>query len=180
MMNITEKGRRRIAGVHFRTIGTIACGILCGSAWTHNSFDTSGNGMLMGPYFVRQVLLANLDQNTSAIGRAVSLIGTMTFDDSGKYTFTGQKTDTQSGGNAQAYSTTGTYKVSSSGMVQIQNPIDSEDTGELGGIGVVGPSAIVASSTEGHYNDVFTRYPQALAPQTTACKERTGWGLSIS
>ncbi len=43
------------------------------------TFDTSGNGKLNGDYFVRQVLTTDLDANTSAIGRAISLTGIMTF-----------------------------------------------------------------------------------------------------
>ena len=136
--------------------------ILCAfggiSVCAQNQVDASGNGFLKGPYFVRQVLLANINQTTSAVGRAVSLTGTMTFDGNGNYTFTGQKTDTQSGGTAQNYSTSGMYKVSSNAMVQIQNPIDSTDT-EFGGLGAIGPSAIVASATEGSYNDIFVAIP---------------------
>ena len=47
------------------------------------SFDNSGTANLSGDYFVRQVLLANLDQNTSAVGRALSIVGIMTFDGAG-------------------------------------------------------------------------------------------------
>jgi uncharacterized protein (TIGR03437 family) len=120
------------------------------------TFDTSGNGNLKGDYFVRQVVTTDLDSNTSAIGRAISLTGIMTFDGHGNYTFSGQKLDTQVGGSAVAFSTTGTYAVESSGMAQIQNPIDSSPTAtEYGAIAGVGPVAIVASATEGAYNDVF-------------------------
>jgi uncharacterized protein (TIGR03437 family) len=123
------------------------------------TFDTSGNGKLNGDYFVRQVITTNLDPNTSAIGRAISLTGVMTFDGNGNYSFTGQMLDTQVGTTAQPYSTSGSYAVESNGMAQIQDPIDDTDT-EYGAIAGVGPVAIVASATEPTasgtiYNDVF-------------------------
>lgn len=121
------------------------------------TFDTSGNGKLNGPFFVRQVATTNLNSATSAIGEAISVIGIMTFDGQGNYTFIGIKRDTaDSTGTGQAFTTTGTYAVESNGMAQIQNPISNKpaDT-EYGGVTGVGPVSIVASSTEGAFNDVF-------------------------
>ena len=124
-----------------------------GSAQT---FDTSGNSKLNGDFFVRQVITTNLDTITSAIGRAVSITGVMTFDGQGHYSFTGQMVDsTVAGGSAVPYSVThGTYAVESNGMAQIEDPLDSTDT-EYGAVTGVGPVSIVASATEGAYNDVF-------------------------
>ncbi len=118
------------------------------------TFDTSGNGQLSGEYFVRQVVTTDLDTNTSAIGRAISITGVMIFNGQGSYTFIGQMTDTMAGTSGVAYSTAGVYSVESNGLAQIQNPIDSTDI-EYGAIAGVGPVAIVASATEGLYNDVF-------------------------
>ncbi len=89
------------------------------------TFDNSANSQLNGQYFVRQVLTTNLDSNTSAIGRAISIIGAMIFDGNGNYTFIGQMTDSTAGTAGAAYSTTGTYAVASNGLVQILNPIDT-------------------------------------------------------
>jgi len=135
--------------------GLLILGAVVGLPAPAQTFDTSGNSKLHGDYFVRQVVTTNLDQTTSAIGRAISLTGIMTFDGNGNYTFSGQITDTNVGGPAAAYSTGGTYSVESNGMAQIQDPIpDSNDT-EYGAIAGVGPISIVASATEGAYNDVF-------------------------
>ncbi len=118
-------------------------------------FDTSGNGNLKGDYFVRQVVAANLDPSTSAIGRGFSLTGVMTFDGAGTYSFAGQLMDTEAGTTARKFSSSGgLYSVASNGLVHIQNPIDATDT-EYGAIGGVGPLAIVASATEGNYRDLF-------------------------
>ena len=56
------------------------------------SFDTSGNAALSGPYFVRQILVLT-DTTTSTVTRAASLLGIMTFDGNGNYSFTGQLLD---------------------------------------------------------------------------------------
>ena len=125
------------------------------------NFDTSATGSVKGPYFVRQVLTSNLDQTTSAIGRAASLTGIMTFDGAGNYSFSGQITDMQAGTSAASYTTTGTYALGASGLIQLTNPIDTSDT-VFGGVSAVGPSAIVGSSTEGAVNnDVFIAIPAA-------------------
>ncbi len=115
------------------------------------SFDNSADAVLHGAYFVRHVL-TSLDGNTGDITRAVSLAGTMTFDGQGNYSFSGQELDSTKGSAAASYTVTGTYAVSSSGLVQIQNPVDPTDT-EFGGIG--GANEIVASATEGSYDDIF-------------------------
>ena len=124
------------------------------------TFDTSGDGMLKGAYFVRQVL-TQPDPTSSAILQAVSLTGTMTFDGNGNYSFSGQELNSASV-IPSPYTTTGVYAVSSSGLAQIQTPIDmdSADT-EYGGVGATG--AVVASATEGQYNDIFIAIPEGPA-----------------
>lgn len=114
--------------------------------------------MLKGDYFVRQVLLGSFDSSGN-IGRAFSLTGIMTFDGAGSYSFNGQIMDSQAG-SPQPYSTTGTYSVAVNGFARIQNPIDSGDT-EFGAVGVLGPTSVVASDTEGPgvYDDVFVAIP---------------------
>jgi uncharacterized protein (TIGR03437 family) len=128
--------------------------------------DSSATGTVKGAYFVRQILTIP-DVNTSAITRALSLIGTMTFDGAGNYSFTGQLMDSQSG-NAQAFSTTGGYIVGANGLAQFSNPIynflvpnNTNGDIEFGAVGALGPTAIVASSTENTngYNDVFIAIP---------------------
>ena len=119
------------------------------------SFDNSANGTLKGPYFVRQILTLT-DGNTSAITRAVSLAGTMTFDGAGNYTFSGQELDSTAGSSPVPYTASGVYALSSNGLVQIQSPIDNTDS-EFGGVG--GANQIVASATEGNYDDIFIAIP---------------------
>jgi uncharacterized protein (TIGR03437 family) len=145
--------RKNIIGTLMFMSGIYAAGALPCCAQT---FDSSGDGKLKGDFFVRQVVTTNLDTITSAIGRAISVTGIMTFDGQGGYTFHGQMLDTAAGSSALPYSVTGTYAVQSNGMAQIQNPIDAYSTAtEYGAVTGVGPVSIVASATEGAYNDVF-------------------------
>lgn len=138
-------------------LAVVLCAACMIASAQSGSFDTSGNKMLLGDYFVRQVLL-QADQNTSAVTRSASLTGIMTFDGNGKYTFTGQLLDTKVGTAPQAYNTSGNYSVASNGLAQIVNPIDNTDQ-EFGAVAAVGPNAIVASATEGSYSDIFVAIP---------------------
>src|SRR5947207_14581599 len=93
---------------------SIAPVTLSGQAVPQN-VDTSGNSLLTGTYFVRQILFTNIS-NTGAIGRGRSLSGTASFDGNGHYTFTGQSSDsTANSGQAQNYNFSGTYAVTSGG-----------------------------------------------------------------
>lgn len=129
------------------------------------NFDSSGNSMLKGTYFVRQVLTL-LDGVSSDIDQAVSLTGTMTFDGNGNYTFSGKELNSAVESTAVTYNTTGVYAVSSSGQVQIQTPIDIDnDDTEYGGVGATGE--VVASATEGEYDDIFVAIPQGPSSGVT-------------
>ncbi len=123
------------------------------------SFDDSADGMLDGAYFVRHVLTLT-DSTTSAITRAVSLTGTMTFDGKGTYSFTGQELDTNVGTSPASYTVSGVYAVTSSGLLQLTNPVDTTDV-EYGGVG--GSNQVIASATEGAYDDIFVAVPEGPA-----------------
>jgi len=112
--------------------------------------------MLKGDYFLRQVLLSGVS-SSGTIARARSIAGTATFDGNGNYTFSGQMADTQVA-QPQTYSVSGQYQLAPNGFFQIQNLIDTNDI-DFGGVGAVGPSAIVASATEGSYHDVLVAIP---------------------
>jgi uncharacterized protein (TIGR03437 family) len=130
--------------------------ITIAAAATAQDFDSSGNGMLKGDYFLRQVLLSGVSAQ-GTIARARSIVGTATFDGNGNYTFSGQMADTQVA-QPQSYSVSGQYRLAPNGFFQIQNLIDTTDI-DFGGVGAVGPSAIVASATEGSYHDVLVAIP---------------------
>jgi uncharacterized protein (TIGR03437 family) len=162
---LTGKGKSMNNDNFFRSVrqATIVCGIFAFTAAAQtgfNGFDSSANATLKGAYFLRQVLIANFDQNNGAITHAISLTGTLTFDGNGNYTFSGQETDSTTGSTAQAFTATGQYSVAANGLAQIQGLYDNTDI-EFGAVSGIGPSAIVASATEGLYDDVFIAIPIA-------------------
>ena len=132
----------------------IACGVYT-AALPAQTFDTSGNSLLTGNYFVRHVAFDNF--TTAGLpGRSRSFTGTYVFDGAGNYTSTGQVSDnTASSGTAQAFSFKGTYSVSSSGLLRMQDPLSTNDL-VWGG---VGKSAIVGSSTESNEFDMLIGVP---------------------
>src|ERR1022692_2754223 len=121
------------------------------------SFDNSGNGTLKGDYFVREILIAG--QNAiGAIPSAGSVMGIATFDGAGNYTFKGQGTSTAALGTVTAETLTGTYQASASGLFVMTSLIDQTDIC-YGGIAAIGPSAFVASATEGTNVDMLVAIP---------------------
>ena len=70
------------------------------------SFDNSGNSLLHGTYFIREVWYGNLT-GVNQIGEAASLTGTITFNN-GTYTIAAQVSDnTVAGGSPQPLSSSG-------------------------------------------------------------------------
>jgi uncharacterized protein (TIGR03437 family) len=115
------------------------------SAAFGQSFDTSGNGMLKGAYFVRELLYPG--QSGSSVSTAVSVVGTITFDGNGGYAFNGKQSIGGGATNA-ALSLNGTYQAAANGFANIQSIADPSDS-EYGGIsGTIGPNAFTASATE--------------------------------
>ncbi|HJT89206.1 MAG TPA: hypothetical protein VJ732_15165 [Bryobacteraceae bacterium] len=118
-------------------------------------FDNSGNSLLKGNYFLRQVVFSRIGGDGTN-GRARSILGTATFDGAGGYTFKGQLMDTDAA-SAQpvAYSANGTYSAAANGLIQMTNPVDNQFPmyGEASG------SALVASSSGGSDSDLLVAIP---------------------
>ena len=82
-----------------RTIGTFLLLGVCigGTASAQNTWDTSGNGLLSGSYYVRQVAWV-LEINYGDLGEGVAVYGASPFDGNGNYNFNGQIFDPASTG----------------------------------------------------------------------------------
>lgn len=143
--------------------------VAIGSTATAQTFDNSGNGMLNGSYYFRQVLWA-VGSNDGSLGAAISIYGNITFDGKGGYSVTSTVFD-GGVGSPQNYNMTGTYTISASGYGSISSPANpylafligvssnADDT-----YGLVSKSGIfIGSSTENQlgYNDILVAAPNS-------------------
>src|ERR1017187_9675107 len=132
------------------------------------SWDTSGNGMLSGTYYFRQVIYVVGDQYGD-LGEAVSLYGNISFNGAGGYTLTSGQWyvyDSSQGYGTYAI-TNGTYSISASGYGFISSPYVTGDSI----YGLVSQQGIfVGSSTDNSYgyNDFFVAAPLASPLPTAA------------
>src|SRR5215475_1047231 len=83
--------------------------------------QTLGNQALSGKYYFRQISLGTDGKSAANLPDPRSLIGTITFDGSGKYSFSAQQVI----GSAAAVlaSGTGTYAVDAGGFVTMDSPL---------------------------------------------------------
>jgi uncharacterized protein (TIGR03437 family) len=113
------------------------------------------NQSLSGKYFFRHVSLGTNGSSSSVLTDARSLIGTVTFDGQGKYSYTGQ----QVVGTAAAASASGSgnYSVDAGGVTTLDNPLRPGDTINAR----FGAEAVIGSSTEATDNtfDLFVAIP---------------------
>jgi hypothetical protein len=110
-------------------------------------FDTSNSGALHGDYFVREILITG-QSASGAIISASSAIGVATFNGAGSYTFAG----------SESRNSTGSYGVGANGLLYIQSFVDSTQYA-YGGLSGIGPTAFVASATEGTSGDILVAIP---------------------
>ncbi len=132
------------------------------------TWDTSGNGMLNGPYYIRQVLW-QVGDDSGDLGDGVSVYGEIVFDGDGHYQFTGNVMDPGSSSTPQPYSfTTGTYSISASGYGFMDNLLISGETV----FGLVSQGIFIGSSTENlsgqGINDLAIAAPITSTPATAA------------
>jgi uncharacterized protein (TIGR03437 family) len=138
------------------------------------TWDTSGNGMLNGTYYFRQV--AFFLSSTGSLSEADALYGTIAFNGNGTYSFTNCLLyDSGYGLNTCAafgVPTSGTYSIAASGYGFVSSPIPG------GGAvyGLVSQQGIfIASSTESGFNDLFIAAPLSSPPPNIATFKGTYW-----
>ena len=145
-------GMRRLTG----WVCAIAAGILANGPIFA---QTLGNKDLSGKYFLRQISLG-----TDVAGNLTdprSLIGAITFDGSGHFSFTGQQVQGNNASTSQSGS--GAYAVDPAGFVAMDSPLRSGATVNAR----FGPEALLGSSTEsaGNTFDLLVAIP---APAVSA------------
>src|SRR5229473_4211885 len=102
------------------------------------------NRTLTGKYYFRQLFVTS--DGSGNVTETRSLLGAITFDGNGGYTFTGQQNVGSAA--AAALSGFGTYTVSSAGLVNMPNPMRSS----LSLNARYSAEAVVGSSTENTSN----------------------------
>jgi uncharacterized protein (TIGR03437 family) len=126
-------------------------------------YDSSGDGMLNGAYYLRQVVYVNSSQQLQgAVGEAINVQGTITFDGHGNYAFSGSLLDSSSGTSTPTtgVNATGTYVISASGMGYI-TAVNPELTATDLIVGLVSHGIFIGSSTQNGsgYNDLMIAAP---------------------
>src|ERR1017187_9250013 len=124
---------RRLTGWVWATVAAV---LACGSSFA----QTLGNKDLSGKYFFRQISLGTDSSGNLTDPRI--LIGVITFDGIGHYSFTGQQV--QGNNAATAPTGSGAYTVDPAGFVSLDSPLRSGAKVNAR----FGPEALLGSSTE--------------------------------
>ncbi len=141
-------------------------------AQTTIPWDTSGNGLLSGNYYYRQIIYSTGETGTR---RALSLYGAIVFSGNGTYTLSGQVADSTNPSQTKALSVGGTYAVGSHGLGFMDSPLVKGDLI----YGLVSQGVFVGSSTEGPYKDVFVAVPAGTTAATRSTFQGKYWVAAI-
>ncbi len=115
----------------------------------------NGNATLQGAYAVRY-----LGVQGAPCDCPVSFAGTFTFDGKGTFQVAGQGTMNNSGDQPLTPQSSGQYTIWANGVINMTNPFAAANSGTVL-YGGVGQGAIVASSTDTQYLDLFVAIPVA-------------------
>jgi uncharacterized protein (TIGR03437 family) len=126
-------------------------------------YDNSGNGLLNGTYYFREVIYV-LSDASGNFGRAISIYGNITFDGNGAYNITGTSVFDSDVGAPQTYTVAGTYTIASNGFGYLSSPIATSAVV----YGLVSNGVFVGSSTENGFNDLFIAAKLASPTPTAA------------
>ncbi len=116
-----------------------------------------GNGSLNGKYWFRYVQITT--DSTGNLSQAMSLLGSLTFNGSGTFSYSASQTVGAS--TTGSVTGSGTYSVASNGFVTLTQP-----QGTLPMNGRVGIEMLLASTTEGNTNtfDLLVAIPAPTSP----------------
>jgi uncharacterized protein (TIGR03437 family) len=131
-------------------------------------WDTSGNSMLNGTYYFREVIFVS---SNGSLSRALALYGNIAFNGSGTYSINCLVMDSGAGVQ-QTYTTSGTYSIAASGYGFLSSPIATGASV----YGLVSQQGIfVGSTTESGFNDLFIAAPLASPMPTNASFKGSYW-----
>jgi len=125
-------------------------------------FDTSGNGLLNGTYYFREVSYAT-DQSGD-ITDGLSAYGNITFGGDGTYSITVASVYDLSQNSLQQYSLNGTYTISAGGYGFLSSPNTALSGASV--YGLVSNGIFIGSSTESGINDFMVAAPVSSSTPT--------------
>ena len=146
-----------------RLIGALLfIGALSGWTASAQTWDTSGNGLLSGQYYMRQVAWV-VEDEYGDLSEALSIYGVIAFDGNGNYSFNGDVYDSNSG--LSTYSQSGTYNIAASGYGYMDSLVTNDSV-----YGLVSNGIFIGSTTENSsgYNDLFIAAPIGATQATNA------------
>jgi uncharacterized protein (TIGR03437 family) len=141
---------------------TILLAVLLGAcAWrsyAQPNLDGSGNGLLNGTYYMRQVFYVVIP-GTGALAENVNVQGNITFNGAGGYSFSGSVQDSAANPALAPLTSNGTYVVSASGQGDISAIYSAFSNDRI--VGLVSNGIFIGSTTEsgGGYNDLLIAAP---------------------
>jgi uncharacterized protein (TIGR03437 family) len=128
------------------------------------TWDTSGNGLLKGTYYFRDVYYTVSD-DSGDLGEATAVYGTIAF--SGTGTYTANVTLYDSGEGLESGTVSGTYSIAASGYGFLSSLLYSGDS-IYGLVNQQGIFVGSATETANGYNDLFIGAPLASPAPTAA------------
>ncbi len=119
------------------------------------SFDSSGNGNLLGAYFFRYLVHA-ATVNTGAVGEGCTVTGIMTFNGNGNYTVSNTQSYDSAGSSGMCGTPlNGTYGLQPNGLFQMDNLLFSTAATPVTIFGAYSQPVITGSTTDDGYYDLF-------------------------
>jgi uncharacterized protein (TIGR03437 family) len=138
------------------------------------SWDTSGNGLLNGAYYFRQVMWLGGYNSANDLHEAIAVYGNIVFGGNGTYTLTAKAAEAAES-TVASITGAGTYAIAASGYGRMSTPLHIVNS-KFGGDEInllVSPSKVVVGSTTDNnsgYNDLFVAAP---APTSTPSLQGT-------
>ena len=138
------------------------------------SWDTSGNGLLNGTYYFRQVMWLGGYNSANDLQEAIAVYGNIVFAGDGTYTLTA-KSAAAAEKTVSSITGSGTYSIAASGYGYMSTPlqiVSSQFEGDEINLLVSPSKVVVGSTTDNHtgYNDLFVAAP---APTLTPSLQGT-------
>ena len=138
------------------------------------SWDTSGNGLLNGTYYFRQVMWLGGYNSANDLHEAIAVYGNIVFGGNGTYTLAAKAADAAEN-TVTSITGSGAYTIAASGYGYMSTPlriVNSQFGGDEINLLVSPSKVVVGSATDNNsgYNDLFVAAP---APTSTPSLQGT-------